>query len=350
VNLVTPGLTSTPPVLENLPAEMRAAEVASRSIRREERPEDPVGAAFSSPRPTRTSSPAKRSTSAAASPCTDRIRRDGGFARRLIMKVLVIGGGTGTVGSQVVRQLVERRASVRALVRNEASAAKLPKRVEPAIGDGVEAVADGRLDALRQLGRRCLIADQGADARGRSTSCRTTCEPTVPVPPPITKTFMISLLAKPPSRRIRSVHGLAAADVDRLAGDEVRVGRGEEKAAPTGSSGRSSRRIDRDATSAARISAGRFSRTGGVEVRPGVTRFTVTPSPPNSRARHRVRPTRPALALVYGVWRRRRCRPTPSEVDDAAPAAAGHQRVDRLDHQERAGQGDVHQPPPRLGG
>jgi 3-oxoacyl-[acyl-carrier protein] reductase len=46
VNLVTPGLTSTPPVLENLPAEMRAAEVASRSIQREEQPEDLVGAAF----------------------------------------------------------------------------------------------------------------------------------------------------------------------------------------------------------------------------------------------------------------------------------------------------------------
>jgi uncharacterized protein YbjT (DUF2867 family) len=56
------------------------------------------------------------------------------------MKILVIGG-TGTVGSHVVRQLVERGATVRALVRNRESAAKLPKQAEPAIGDVLDPVA-----------------------------------------------------------------------------------------------------------------------------------------------------------------------------------------------------------------
>jgi uncharacterized protein YbjT (DUF2867 family) len=56
------------------------------------------------------------------------------------MKILVIGG-TGTVGSHVVRQLLERGATVRALVRNKESAAKLPKQAEAAIGDALDPVA-----------------------------------------------------------------------------------------------------------------------------------------------------------------------------------------------------------------
>ncbi len=56
------------------------------------------------------------------------------------MKILAIGG-TGTVGSQVIKQLVERGATVRALVRNQESAEKLPKQVEPAIGDLLDPVA-----------------------------------------------------------------------------------------------------------------------------------------------------------------------------------------------------------------
>lgn len=56
------------------------------------------------------------------------------------MKILVIGG-TGTVGSQVVTQLVERGASVRALVRNNDSAKKLPGQVKPMIGDLLDPVA-----------------------------------------------------------------------------------------------------------------------------------------------------------------------------------------------------------------
>ena len=56
------------------------------------------------------------------------------------MKILAIGG-TGTAGSHVVQQLVVRGATVRALVRNKESAAKLPKHVEPAIGDAIDPVA-----------------------------------------------------------------------------------------------------------------------------------------------------------------------------------------------------------------
>lgn len=56
------------------------------------------------------------------------------------MKILAIGG-TGSVGSQVIQQLVKRGADVRALVRNKESASKLPKEVEPAIGDLLDPVA-----------------------------------------------------------------------------------------------------------------------------------------------------------------------------------------------------------------
>ncbi len=55
------------------------------------------------------------------------------------MKILAIGG-TGTVGSQVITQLVERGAAVRALVRNNDSAKKLPRQVEPVIGDLLDPV------------------------------------------------------------------------------------------------------------------------------------------------------------------------------------------------------------------
>lgn len=56
------------------------------------------------------------------------------------MKILAIGG-TGSVGSQVIQQLVKRGADVRALVRNKESASKLPKDVEPAIGDLLDPVS-----------------------------------------------------------------------------------------------------------------------------------------------------------------------------------------------------------------
>ena len=50
------------------------------------------------------------------------------------MEILVIGG-TGMVGSQVVKQLLQRNATLRALVRNKESAAKLPKGVTPVMGE-----------------------------------------------------------------------------------------------------------------------------------------------------------------------------------------------------------------------
>ena len=50
------------------------------------------------------------------------------------MKILVIGG-TGTVGSHVIRELLARGAGVRALVRSKEASAKLPARVEPATGE-----------------------------------------------------------------------------------------------------------------------------------------------------------------------------------------------------------------------
>jgi uncharacterized protein YbjT (DUF2867 family) len=50
------------------------------------------------------------------------------------MDITVIGG-TGTVGSHVVAGLVERKKSVRCLVRSEEKGRALPDGVEPAVGD-----------------------------------------------------------------------------------------------------------------------------------------------------------------------------------------------------------------------
>jgi uncharacterized protein YbjT (DUF2867 family) len=50
------------------------------------------------------------------------------------MKILVIGG-TGTVGSQVVRELLARKAVVQVLTRNKDKAKTLPTGVEGVIGD-----------------------------------------------------------------------------------------------------------------------------------------------------------------------------------------------------------------------
>ena len=56
------------------------------------------------------------------------------------MKVLVIGG-TGNVGSGVVTELLKRGAEVRALVRKQPEAGKLPAGVEVAIGDLLDPVS-----------------------------------------------------------------------------------------------------------------------------------------------------------------------------------------------------------------
>lgn len=66
------------------------------------------------------------------------------------MKVLVTGG-TGKVGSEVVKELRKRGAQVRALVRKEASAT-LPEGVEAAVGDLLDPVAVRRaLDGVDKL-------------------------------------------------------------------------------------------------------------------------------------------------------------------------------------------------------
>jgi uncharacterized protein YbjT (DUF2867 family) len=67
------------------------------------------------------------------------------------MKILAIGG-TGTVGSRVVQQLVERGATVRALVRDKKSAAKLSKHVEPVVGDALDPVSVNKaIDGVDKL-------------------------------------------------------------------------------------------------------------------------------------------------------------------------------------------------------
>jgi len=55
------------------------------------------------------------------------------------MKVLVTGG-TGKVGSQVVAELLKRNADVRVVVRKQSAAANLPSRVEVAVGDLLDPV------------------------------------------------------------------------------------------------------------------------------------------------------------------------------------------------------------------
>ena len=50
------------------------------------------------------------------------------------MEVLVIGG-TGTVGSQAVRKLVEKGASVRVMTRTAKKAAGLPRGAAAVVGD-----------------------------------------------------------------------------------------------------------------------------------------------------------------------------------------------------------------------
>lgn len=50
------------------------------------------------------------------------------------MKVLVLGG-TGTVGSQVLRELLERECKVNVLTRSDDRAKNLPKSAQALIGD-----------------------------------------------------------------------------------------------------------------------------------------------------------------------------------------------------------------------
>jgi uncharacterized protein YbjT (DUF2867 family) len=67
------------------------------------------------------------------------------------MKILVTGG-TGKVGSEVIKQLVKRSATVRALVRKQEAAAKMPEGVEVVQGDLLDPVSVRKaLDGVDKL-------------------------------------------------------------------------------------------------------------------------------------------------------------------------------------------------------
>jgi uncharacterized protein YbjT (DUF2867 family) len=67
------------------------------------------------------------------------------------MKILVIGG-TGHVGSEVIKQLVQRGASVRALVRKQDATTKMPEGVEVIQGDLLDPVSVRKaLDGVDKL-------------------------------------------------------------------------------------------------------------------------------------------------------------------------------------------------------
>ncbi len=67
------------------------------------------------------------------------------------MKVLVIGG-TGKVGSEVVKELVKRGAGIRALVRKKDGASKTPPGVEAVEGDLLDPVSvDQALEGVDKL-------------------------------------------------------------------------------------------------------------------------------------------------------------------------------------------------------
>ena len=67
------------------------------------------------------------------------------------MKILVTGG-TGNVGSEVIKQLVKRSASARALVRKQEATAKMPEGVEVIQGDLLDPVSVRKaLDGVDKL-------------------------------------------------------------------------------------------------------------------------------------------------------------------------------------------------------
>lgn len=87
---------------------------------------------------------------------------------------LLVTGATGNVGSAVIRELLERGATVRAFVRDPA--AELPDGVERAIGDfedppsiraaleGVEQVFLSSADGPRKVAHEAAVIDAAADA------------------------------------------------------------------------------------------------------------------------------------------------------------------------------------------
>ena len=67
------------------------------------------------------------------------------------MKILVTGG-TGKVGSEVIKALIKRNASVRALVRKQEASTTMPKGIEVSLGDLLDPVAvRAALDGVDKL-------------------------------------------------------------------------------------------------------------------------------------------------------------------------------------------------------
>ena len=56
------------------------------------------------------------------------------------MRILVTGG-TGKVGSEVIKELLKRNVSVRALVRKQEASTTMPKGIEVSLGDLLDPVA-----------------------------------------------------------------------------------------------------------------------------------------------------------------------------------------------------------------
>jgi nucleoside-diphosphate-sugar epimerase len=71
--------------------------------------------------------------------------------RSFAMRILVTGG-TGRVGSEVIKALVKRNASVRALVRKQEASTTMPEGIEVSLGDLLDPVAVRKaLDGVDKL-------------------------------------------------------------------------------------------------------------------------------------------------------------------------------------------------------
>jgi uncharacterized protein YbjT (DUF2867 family) len=67
------------------------------------------------------------------------------------MRILVTGG-TGRVGSEVIKALVKRKVNVRALVRKQDASTTMPKGIEVSLGDLLDPVAVRKaLDGIDKL-------------------------------------------------------------------------------------------------------------------------------------------------------------------------------------------------------
>jgi uncharacterized protein YbjT (DUF2867 family) len=61
--------------------------------------------------------------------------------RRSFFRRVLVTGGTGRVGSEVIKALVKRNVSVRALVRKQEASTTMPEGIELFLGDLLDPVA-----------------------------------------------------------------------------------------------------------------------------------------------------------------------------------------------------------------